>query len=170
MAQDRHATIIELQNTLTKEASGYRKLVELTRREQEALRTNNLVDLAVMVQDKEELLPQLQQWEANREQLVAQLAGEFQLPVAATLTDLIERLDGAIAQKLAALREEFVNLVEQLIRLSHANQMILQAGLVRVDATFQYLASLTATKPAHYSANGAGPSSPQTGNVLNWEA
>ncbi|MCG3210096.1 MAG: hypothetical protein FOGNACKC_03725 [Anaerolineae bacterium] len=170
MAQDRHFFIEELQSILTHEAGGYRQLVALAQREHEALRQENLVQLSAAVQDKESLLPQLKKWEAAREQLVTRLAGEFHLPASATLSDLIDRLDEAMARKLSALRQEFVTLLEQLLRLNQTNQMMLQAGLVRVDATFGYLASLAAPSNGHYTPRGASQSQSSAGQMLNWEA
>ncbi len=170
MAHNEYASVEELQRLLTDEADGYRQLVELTRREHAALQQENLAELAATVQGKQSLLPQLKQWESIREQLVARLSGEFNLPTTATLSDLIERLDGAIARNLAALRQEFVVMMEQLLRLNQTNHLMLQAGLVRVDATFDYLASLAAPPDGYYTARGIGHTPATTGNVLNWEA
>lgn len=171
MAADNPSPVEQLHAVLANEADGYRQLVAFTRQEQVALKQANLTDLAVVVQSKEKLLATLQTWEKTREQLVARLVQELGLPSAASLTDLIGKLDQAIAQKLTALRNEFVLLMEQLLQLNQSNRMMLQTGLVRVDATFDYLASLAAPPPVNYSANGnSRPSTSMgAGNVLNWE-
>lgn len=169
MAQNTHITVEKLHQLLVCEANGYRQLVALAQRERAALRAENLAELAAAVQHKESLLPQLKQWETAREQLVARLRQDLQLAATATLGDLLERLDGAIAQKLTVLRTEFVSLVEQLVQLNHGNQLMLHSGLARVDATFGYLASLAAPPDGHYTPRGGGPVQTPTGNVLNWE-
>lgn len=171
MAADKPSPVEQLQSVLASEADGYRQLVAFTRQEQVALKQANLTDLATVVQSKEKLVASLQSWEKNREQLVARLAHELGLPPAATLTDLIGKLDQTIAPKLIALRNEFVLLMEQLLQLNQTNRMMLQAGLVRVDATFDYLASLAAPPPGHYSASGHSrtTSALAGGKVLNWE-
>jgi flagellar biosynthesis/type III secretory pathway chaperone len=171
MAQENHATVEQLHYLLSDEANGYRELINLTQREHNALKEQNLSELTAVVQSKEKILDRLKQWEQAREELVTQLAKEFKLPLSATMSDLIACLDEAIAPKLIELREEFVGLVEQLIKLSHGNQLMLQAGLVRVDATFNYLASLATPTHGNYTVGGPKNSPPRatTGNVLNWE-
>lgn len=172
MAQDKRATVEQLQTTLSHEAAGYHQLVELARREYAALKTNNLSDLAATVQNKEALLGKLQQWEKSREQLVTRLVQDFKLPATATLSDLIERFDDAIATRLSALRDEFVDLMEELLMLNHTNHRIIQAGLVRVEATFDYLASQALPADGQYSHQGSAPrpSEAATGHILNWKA
>ena len=171
MAADKPSPVEQLQAVLTSEADGYRQLIALTRQEQIALKQENLVELTDVVQRKEKLLATLQRWEHTREQLVSRLAQEFHLPSPATLTDLIGKIDQSIAGKLAALRDEFALLMEQLLYLSQGNRMMLQAGIVRVDATFDYLASLAAPSTGHYTAGGGEPQTSllSTGSMLNWE-
>jgi len=171
MAQQNYTTTEQLYHLLSKEVDGYRELVNLTQREHTALKEQNLSELTTVVQGKERILLRLKQWEQAHEGLTSQLVEEFQLPLTATLSDLIACLDSAIAPKLMELREEFVSLVEQLIKLNHGNQLMLQAGLVRVEATFNYLASLATPTNGNYTAGGPKtlPSQATTGNVLNWE-
>jgi flagellar biosynthesis/type III secretory pathway chaperone len=172
MAADKPSPVEQLHTVLANEADGYRQLVAYTRQEQEALKQANLADLAIVVQSKEKLMVTLQMWESTREQLVARLAQEFGLSPTTSLTDLIGKLDQTIAAKLTALRNEFVLLMEQLLLLNHGNRLMLKAGLVRVDATFDYLASLAAPPVGQYSSNGHGhqpPAAIRAGHVLNWE-
>ncbi|GAB4428677.1 MAG: hypothetical protein Kow0031_08970 [Anaerolineae bacterium] len=171
MAADNSSPVEQLHTVLANEADGYRQLVAFTRQEQAALKQANLTDLTAVVQQKESLLATLQGWERTREQLVARLAQELGLPPAASLTDLLGKLDQSIAAKLAGLRNEFVLLLEQLLQLNQTNRMMLQAGLVRVDATFDYLAMLAAPPTGHYSASGSDRPAPALGGgkVLNWE-
>jgi flagellar biosynthesis/type III secretory pathway chaperone len=160
-----------LHTILSDEAEAYRQLVQLARREHTALQHENLPELVTATRDKEVLMAKLGQWEQKREQLVAHLAKELKLPYGATLSDLIVRLDDTIAHKLSALRQEFVNLMEQLLTLNHSNRLLLQAGLTRVEATFDFLASIAIPADGSYTATGGShvQSQAAAGNVLNWE-
>jgi flagellar biosynthesis/type III secretory pathway chaperone len=171
MVPQDHTTAEQLHHLLSKEVDGYRELVTLTQREHTALKEQNLSELTTVVQGKERILLRLKQWDQAREGLMTQLTAEFQLPLTATFSDLMACLDSAIASNLIELRDEFAGLVEQLIKLNHGNQLMLQAGLVRVEATFNYLASLATPTNGNYTAGGPKtlPSQATTGNVLNWE-
>lgn len=159
------SSIVEaLHQTLSNEVEDYRQLVNLTQHEHVALQNGSLTDLITTVQSKESMLSRLVQREENRQQLMTILLERLQLPASASLADLITCCDEIIAQKLATLRQEFINLVEQLNALNHDNQVLLQSELARVNATFNFaMAMLTPDK--QYTINGL--SSPVVGNIVN---
>lgn len=161
-------TIALLEQTLAKEAAEYRQLVSLAEREQQALMSNNLQKLEQTIREKETLLTQVATWASKREKLTAALAAKFGLASNATLTDILAHIEEKVAQKMIALREEFIELMERLITLNYTNKMILQTELVRVDSTFQYITS-TFSEPANgYTASGSNKSSAGK-NILNWQ-
>ena len=162
-------TIIELGQVLSNEAAEYRQLVVLVAREQAALKSNDLDELNDAVRQKQALIPGINRWTSRREQLTAALAARFNLPTNATLTDILAHFEGAIAQKIIQLREEFIELMEQLITLNHANKMILQTELVRVNSTYDYIAAMLAEPKDGYAASGTTQSGQNRGNILNWE-
>lgn len=164
-------TAQQLHQVLISEAAAYRQLIKLTEQERAALQAHRLSDLATTVKAKEVLSTQVAEWEEQRTRLTHTLAESLQLPETATLAELIARLDGAMASKLGGLREEFVGLMEQLLALTHGNRLLLEAGLLRVEATFGYIASLAAQPDGHYTANGRSHVQPQAaaGNMLNWK-
>lgn len=157
-----------LEQTLLEEAAEYRALVSLTEQEQKALMSNDLEGLEQTIQAKETLLAKLATWANRRESLTATLAAMFGLAANATLTDILAHIEAASAQKMIALREEFIELVERLISLNYTNKMILQTELVRVDSTFQYIRA-TFSEPANgYTAHGSNKNSAGK-NILNWQ-
>ncbi len=164
------STTQDLRSVLADEAEGYRKLVDLAQREQLALKNENIADLAATIKEKEYLLLDLQKLESAREQIVSQQAQELNLPGNVTLSDLIKQFDDATAQQLSKMQKEFAGLVKQLFKLNYSNRTMLQAGLVRVDATFDYLTSL-AVPEGYYTANGTNQVHPNmvAGHVFNWE-
>lgn len=161
-----------LQNTLIDEAEGYRQLVALTQREREALVHNRLDELNAVVKEKLALATSLKQWEKMREQITANLARLLGLPANVSLADLAAAFEESIAQKLLALRDEFIGLVEQLVKLNYTNRQLLQTELVRIDATFDYIASTSSgTHGQYYTAVGNQSDYRQPGgNLLNWRA
>lgn len=162
-------TIIELEETLANEAAEYRQLVELTACEQMALKSSNLDELSDAIRKKQALIPEINRWTSRREQLTAGLAARFNLPTNATLTDILTHFEGAIAQKIIRLREEFIELMEQLITLNHANKMILQTELARVNSTYDYIAAMLADPAEGYAPTGVTQTGKNRGNILNWE-
>jgi flagellar biosynthesis/type III secretory pathway chaperone len=162
----------ELHKVLSNEAETYRQLVDLTQREREALQKESLVDLTEVTHNKEVLMGNLVKLEQLRGQVVTALAKDLNLPAGASLLDLINHLDETIAQKLSTLRQEFINLVEQLLTLNHGNQLLLQSGLAHIEATFDYLASVVTPADGNYTARGGTQPQQQTttGNMLNWQA
>lgn len=161
-----------LQETLSGEAEGYRQLVIMTQREREALVHNRLDDLNKVVNEKLTLATCLKEWEKRREEVTARLARYFGLPATVSLAELAVCFEEAVAQKILALRDEFVELVEQLVKLNHINQQLLQAELVRIDATFNFIASAsTRSNGQYYTAVGNQSDYHQPGgNLLNWRA
>ncbi len=159
-----------LETVLASEAAKYRELVALTVHEQAALKAGDMVVLNETAHQKQTLLPQLNRWAKRREQLTAVLADTFHLPATVTLTDLLARMESSIASTLISLREEFIDLMEQLIALNYANSLILQTELARVDSTYSYIASLMVEPEPGYTSNvrvnGGGQS---RGHILNWE-
>lgn len=163
--------IEELQNILVAEADAYRQLITLTETERIALQTENLDSLTAVTEEKQKLLEQVSAWEQVRTKVVSHLAQEFDLAPDISLLDLITHLDEAMAQKLSAIRAEFIQLVEQLLTLNHGNQLMLQTGLVRVESTFDYLSVLAAPRNNSYTATGSSATASQGGgNMLNWQA
>lgn len=160
-----------LHQILTKEAATYQQLIEITQRERIALQEEDLVDLETTFRDKKNLIVLLNDWEQNREQLIASIAQELQLPATTSLSELISHFDKAIAHKLSKLRQEFINLVEQLLSLNFGNQLLLRGELDRIDATFDYLALATVPVEGNYTSNKDRRIQKQaaTGNVLNWQ-
>lgn len=158
-----------LYQTLTGEVEDYRQLIHLTQREQTALQNGSLADLLATVEGKENLLNRLAQWEQARQRIMASLAQRLQLP-AASLLDLLAYCDGSIGQKLAALRQEFAGLVEQLRSLNQSNQLLLQTELVRVNATLNFVLAIAAFD-GPYSTRGTSQNTslPAAGHVLNWQ-
>ncbi|MFN8457149.1 MAG: flagellar protein FlgN [Anaerolineae bacterium] len=159
------STLESLYQTLTSEIEDYRQLVVLTHQERAALQSGNLDDLIGTVQKKETLLTRLNKWEKARQQLMAHLAALLKLSTTISLADVLAFCDEGIAPKLSALRQEFLALSEQVRSLTQGNQLLLQAELVRVDATVNYL--LSDVTPGNYHANST-PRLPVAGNVLNW--
>ena len=165
-----------LQETLSGEAEGYRRLVEMTEREREALVHNRLDDLNKVVSEKLTLATHLKEWEKRREEVTAGLARHFGLPANVSLAELAVCFEEAAAQKILALRDEFVGVVERLAKLNYINQQLLQAELVRIDATFNFIASASASASAqsngqYYTAVGNQSDYHQPGgNLLNWRA
>lgn len=160
-----------LHHTLTNEVEDYRQLLSLTQREQVALQRGSLTDLIATTEAKTSLLQRLADWEKTRQQIVIKLAEKLKLPLIPSLSDLIAFCDETAAEKLAALRQEFINLTEQVYLLNQGNQLLLQTELVRVNATVNYLLSGTSAGVG-YTTNGISahltpPSS--AGNVFNWQ-
>lgn len=157
-----------LEQTLLEEAAEYRTLVSLAEREQQALMSNDLQGLEQTIKAKETLLAKVATWASKRESLTATLAAMFGLASSATLTDILVHIEAASAQKMIALRAEFIELVERLISLNYTNKMILQTELVRVDSTFQYITATFSEPTNGYNARGSNKNSAGK-NILNWQ-
>ncbi len=160
-----------LHDTLEAEAAEYRRLVLLTENERDAILQNDIDTLNATVEAKETLTVHLARWAQKREYLTACFVREFGLPETSTLTDLLAHFEETLAQKLTALREEFINLVERLITLNHGNQLLLRSELVRVESTFDYIARTVIKPDGHYTARGAATMQPQrkTDSIFNWQ-
>jgi len=162
--------VAELYDVLCNEADIYRQLVAATEQERLALQKQNMIELATVTRDKEMMLQGLAKWEQTRQRLVAAVGDTLGLPAGASLLDLILHLvDDPLVQKLSSLRQEFISLVEQLLGLNYGNQLLLQTGLARIDATFDYLASAMVSADGSYSAKGNSQAQLAIGNVLNWQ-
>jgi|GEM_PF-2188243 len=163
------STIEALETVLASEASEYRRLVTLTANEQTALKHGDMITLNETIRQKQALLPQLNRWAKRREQLTASLAAALHLSPDATLTDLLTAIGDTVSDTLVTLRGEFIELMEQLITLNHANKLILQAELTRVDSTYRYIASMLSEPEPVYTPNRQGNGTGARGNILNWE-
>lgn len=172
MAVEQSLHVDALHKALLAEAEAYKKLIALVEREKPALQRENLAGLAELIRDKEALMEEIVQRERAREQLVARLAKALALPETISLSDLITHFDELTAQKLSALRQGFIDLVEQLLILNHGNRLLMQSGLDRVEATFDYLAAVVAPPDGNYTARGANRPQKQltAGQMLNWQA
>lgn len=160
-----------LHNTLVNEVEDYRQLLSLTQCEQIALQNGNLTDLTATTEAKISLLQRLADWEKTRQQIMAKLAEKLKLPTTPSLSELIVFCDETVAEKLATLRHEFINLTEQVYLLNQGNQLLLQTELVRVNATVNYLLSGTSASVGYTTSGISAHLTPSTsaGNVFNWQ-
>jgi hypothetical protein len=167
----------ELYNILKLEAESYRQLIILSQHEQVVLQEENLTGLLTTVREKEVLREQLVQWEQAREEIAGNLVDELRLPATVSLSELIGHLDTRVSlpqrgiiEKLSGLREELINMFEQLIAINYGNQLLIHSGLARVHATFDYLTSLVASSNGNYTHGGQNQKGQAvSGNVLNWQ-
>lgn len=168
-----------LYNVLRDQAQAYRQLIELAWQERTALEANDIAQLADITCSKEYIAEKLFHWDEARVKITAHLAEQLKLSTAAPLSDIVSQFDEVnfplqqeIKQGLKDIRQEFVKLVEQLLMLYHGNRMLLEAGLVRVNATFDYISSASLPSNGQYTAKGRNhvPSQATAGNVLNWQA
>lgn len=168
-----------LYNVLFDQAQAYRQLIELALQERIALEANDMAQLADVTRSKEFIAEKFFHWDNARATITAHLAAQLNLSTAAPLSDIIMGFDAAdfplqteFMQGLKEMRQEFVKLVEQLLMLYHGNRMLLEAGLARVNATFDYISSASLPRNGQYTAKGRNHVPPQdtAGNVLNWQA
>lgn len=167
-------TIEELHNVLVSEAEVYRQLVALTQRERVALQEKCLASLSTALRAKEVLLEDVGRWQRTRELIVERLAQEWHLPAGTSLSDLVARFDDTRPQvrRIIALRQEFIELVEQLLELNHGNRLLIHAELARLEATFDFLVQATVPDDEPYTAPDSSPvrrPPAAGGNVLNWQ-
>lgn len=168
----------KLQQVLTVEAGLIHQLVALTEQERTALQAEGLAELTVVTREKEAALHQLTERETVRGQIVAGLVERLNLAPNVSLSELLfhlEQIPGFpddLKARLTALYQEVVSAMEQLLILNHGNRPILETGLARVNATFDYLAAIIVPHEAGaYTASGQTPakSKAAAGNMLNWQ-
>lgn len=168
----------ELQQVLAAEAELIRHLVALTEQERAALQMDNLVDLAAITREKEAVLHRLAEREGVREQIVGRLVELLKLSPDVSLPELLFHLDqltgfpARLKAEVADLHQAVVTSMEQLLTLGYGNRSILETGLARVNATFDYLAAVIAPPEAGaYTAKGQNQAKPEAaaGHMLNWQ-
>ena len=164
--------VTALYELLANQADAYRELIELTRQEHQALQHEDVAGLAEVTFSKETIVDRLGHWDSAREQLTASVASALKLPSTTPLSDIIAHLDQPTAEKLSALRQEFIDLFEQLLGLAHGNRLLLESGLARVNATFDHISALAVPSDGQYTASGDKQtvSEGAAGSVLNWQA
>jgi flagellar biosynthesis/type III secretory pathway chaperone len=183
------STLEDLYDVLRDEAESYRRLVLLTQRERSALHAGKLTDMETAIREKEAILASVAQQERRRELIVAHLAKERRLPAGVSLLELISDLaetvpslnlstshlsgtsgkENSMLQKLKSLYQEFASLAEQLLMLNQGNRSVIQAELVRVNATFEYLSQIFKSSNERYTCRGKDHLQPNAGSVLNWQ-
>ena len=171
-------SIEELYSVLSEQLQAYHQLIELAHQERVALENEDISRLTETIHTKERVAESIAHWDDTRAKITASLAVQLELPHTASLSDIIAQLDNTslslrqeVKQGLNDIRQEFANLLEQLLFLYNGNRKLLEAGLARVNTTFDYISSATSSSDGQYTSKGRNLVAVQcAGNVLNWKA
>ncbi|MCB0209799.1 MAG: flagellar protein FlgN [Anaerolineae bacterium] len=168
----------ELYRVLSEQIQTYHQLVELAYQERIALEAEDFSRLADITQFKEGVVKTAAQWDDARTKITIHLADQLKISNTTSLLDIITQLDKAdlsvgqeVKDQLNEIRQEFANLMQQLLLLYSGNRILLEAGLVRINATFDYISSAALSGGGHYTSKGRSQVAFQAaGNMLNWKA
>jgi hypothetical protein len=147
--QEAAAWLEQIERALAGEFRLYQKLLDVTRRERKALTGGGLLPLSDVIAEKERLIDELHELELAREDAVRAYASSGGDLPADTLSDVIAAVDAATADRFNRLRDGILSIASQLRELGNGNRALAGVALDRLEATRNYLISLTAPVPAY---------------------
>lgn len=159
MVEDEKITdlVLELENILVKQLRALQDLVDITRREREALLSNQK-DLMGLVDDKEALLDRISQGEDNRRKTVQALALALGLPEhTASVMSLLPYLPPDESSRIRRLSEGLNSLAVQAREMNQANQALVCTRMDWLQAAQSFLISLAQPEPEYRSPTQPAP-------------
>ncbi|TYO95531.1 flagellar protein FlgN [Desulfallas thermosapovorans] len=154
----------QLEKVLSRQHELAGQMLAAARRQNDALRRNDITILTRAVDELEQLNGPMRQLEEEREALQARLAGALALPPGAPLKDMAPSAPGELPARLSALRRDMRLRLEELRQLAGTNKLLTHNAL-RVNATI--LNIFRRTGGATYSNSGQVQDSGRSLNTLN---
>lgn len=154
----KHRTVVILEDALVNEFRIFQSLVELSKKELEALTKRDTTMLSSLVEQKEILLDDLNELEETRRTITedfAYLAGiDIDPP---TLQDIYPYLDKATYERMHRIQDGIIALAREIRNLNRNNLALAKTALEWADATQAYLLSLHQPEFETYQAPGKNP-------------
>ncbi len=136
-------TVATLEDTLVNEFRIFQSLVDLSRQELDSLTKRDTKTLAGLVEKKEALLDELNQFEDTRQLATEDLAYISGLKTPnPTVSDIIPFLDRVTAERVKRIQGGIVALGREIRSLNRSNIALAKTALEWADATQAYLLSL----------------------------
>lgn len=153
--------LIEL---LDKELATFRLMLTTLEAEQKALIENDIQGLDEAVETQKALAQRADTQEKARVKIIRQMASMMQEdPKTLTLRRLIDLADAAFAERLAAQREELLDLQEKLRNTNRRNSVLIKQSMKYVDKTLRIL---TGGSPMGNRYARSGKADASTANAL----
>lgn len=144
---------VELKNILTKELAVYEKLLAIAKDKTKLLVDRNLPELQSNLEEEENLVQQLVDFEPLRRDCVMAMVGEPSI----RLELLVNRiLDENLKSELISLGSRLREVVEEIRVINEGNQRLAQVGLEVAQQTIKIMTR--APKPVTYGPGGSGVS------------
>ncbi len=145
-AADIEGLLEQLTDVLSDHCSAYRDLSVLLSAQTEALQKNDLSELSLLLRSQEELVSGITASEERRKGIQSQLAEKLQVRDNLLLSELLEMpgLPEGPGQRLSRLRENLVELTEQVRELNQENHELVQQALKFIGFSLDGLKSLAA--------------------------
>jgi flagella synthesis protein FlgN len=131
-------------------------LMTLLQQERQALIQKDADTLTNLIEQKESLLDELGSGEESRRSQMEKLAQAGGAVIeAASLTDLLRRLQLTATERIYRLQEGIYALQNKIRELNRANHALAEINLERISALQEYLVSLH-TASSYYQPSGSG--------------
>ena len=149
------------------EAGLWASLLADMQAEKRAVVASDLKQLNHISKSKENVILKIRIMEAQREKMLAQIAGHLAIPPGElTLETLAGRLAEPLASRLAALRSKLRALIASIRDLNQSNRVLLQQSLELVRGSLSVLDGLINPHPI-YVNTGRLPTADQGGRMLS---
>ena len=158
--KDKDALIAELEDALVNEFRIFQSLVELSKKELNALTKHDIQVVLDLVEHKETLLDELGRTEDVRRIVTEDLAEHAGLAIAfPTVSEVVPLLGKPISERLTRIQEGILALGSEIKSLNRSNLALAQAALDWADTTQAFLLSLYHPELDNYQPPGKYPRS-----------
>lgn len=159
----------KLYKILSEEYRVYEELQSLATKKQTALIENELEELAGIVEAETELMDNVDNLEEARLQLLEDIAESFTEPAdELSFGDLLEELPEEKQDKFSDLREELLELIEELNALNEGNRQLLMEALKFNE--FSLKTVIGAENNQTYSTGGKSSKKDKSNRIINRQA
>ena len=156
---------------LKKEYREYQKLLELAEEKKDALVANDIDVLSSLLNNEEEILETINQFDAAREDIIIELSTELDLVSSEiNYSQLIEHLPDKWVNKLKPVREKLLTTINELHELNESNKMLINEAIKLNNLTYKSIAQIIEPNNNTYNRETTGKSDNSTTHIMDRKA
>lgn len=118
----------KLRNLIARQTAAYSKLLELSRKEKEAIIKNDVPELNNIVEEEQKELKCIARLESERKELFCNISEETGLKKL-YIRDIIGMTQGAVREELSATEEQLEKTAEELNRINKLNKTLIETQI-----------------------------------------
>lgn len=153
-----------LKDLIARQTAAYGKLIELSRKEKDAIIKNDVPELNVIVEEEQKELKSIMQLESERKELFYSFSKETGVDKL-YMRDIIGMTDGAVHEELKATEQELEDTAAELNRINKLNKTLIETQ-IQYSSFYMNLLSGPVNAMDTYSNSGRLSDKNTVNNVL----